>query len=169
MPYRNKTYIAFDGDNDIRYYNLMKAWKQSDNTSFNFYDAHDLNTARDTSQTESIKRQLAARMANSKVFILLLGEKTRYLTRFVKWEVEHALYLDLPIIVVNINGRRDVDTDRMPTWLNGHLCISCAFNSRIIQYSLENWESLHYHYQNDEEKRGTHRYWHENIYRDLGL
>ena len=26
MAYRNKTYVAFDGDKDIRYYRLMKAW-----------------------------------------------------------------------------------------------------------------------------------------------
>ena len=75
MAYRNKTYVAFDGDNDMRYYNLMKAWKQSDSTDFNFYDAHDLNTARDSSQTDSIKRKLSERMANSKIFVLLLGEK----------------------------------------------------------------------------------------------
>ena len=30
MSYRNKTYVAFDGDNDIKYYWLMKAWKQTD-------------------------------------------------------------------------------------------------------------------------------------------
>lgn len=34
MPYRNKTYVAFDADSDIRYYRLMKAWKQSDNSEF---------------------------------------------------------------------------------------------------------------------------------------
>jgi hypothetical protein len=52
MAYRNKTYVTFDGDSDIRYYNLMKAWRQNDNTDFNFYDAHDLNTALDTSSIE---------------------------------------------------------------------------------------------------------------------
>lgn len=169
MAYRNKTYVAFDGDNDIRYYNLMKAWKQSDNTDFNFYDAHDINSANDSSQTESIKKQLRERMANSKMFVLLLGEKTKYLTRFVKWEVEHAIYLNLPIVVINLNNRRDVDNDRMPSWLSNYLCISCSFNAKIIQYSLENWEDLHYQYQKDPEKKGTHRYWKDSVYQNLGL
>ena len=66
MAYRNKTYVAFDGDKDIRYYHLMKAQKQSDKTDFNFYDAHDLNTARDSSQEESIKRQLREFWNNEK-------------------------------------------------------------------------------------------------------
>ena len=56
MSYRNKTYVAFDGDNDIHYYRLMCAWKQNDATLFSFFDAHDLNYARDTSLEESIKK-----------------------------------------------------------------------------------------------------------------
>jgi len=55
MAYTNKTYVAFDADNDIHYYRLMQAWKQNDNTPFNFYDAHDLNNVRVYSE-ESIKR-----------------------------------------------------------------------------------------------------------------
>ncbi len=169
MAYRNKTYVAFDGDNDIRYYNLMKAWKQSDKTEFNFYDAHDLNKARDTSKPESIKKQLAKRMENSKIFILLLGEKTRYLTKFVKWEVEHAIYLGLPIIVVNLNGERCIDNKRMPSWLTNELCISCSFNSKIIQYSLENWGKFHYEYKQDINKKNINYYWDYEVYNKLGL
>ena len=29
MAYRNKVYVSMDADNDLRYYYLMKAWKQS--------------------------------------------------------------------------------------------------------------------------------------------
>ena len=102
MAYKNKVYISFDGDNDIHYYRLMKAWKQNDNSNFNFYDAHDLNTARDSSEEESIKRQLRVRFQNSKTFVII-GESTRYLYKFVRWEMEQALALDLPIIGVNLN------------------------------------------------------------------
>lgn len=58
MAYRNKTYIAFDGDTDMIYYRTLQMWKSNANINFEFYDAHDLNTARDTSLTESIKNQL---------------------------------------------------------------------------------------------------------------
>lgn len=50
MAYRNKVYVSFDADSDIRYYYLMKAWKQGDNTSFNFYDAHDVNNNYDKNE-----------------------------------------------------------------------------------------------------------------------
>lgn len=59
---------------------------------------------------ESIKRQLRARFANSKDFIVLIGEKTKNLMRFVRWEMEVAMNLGLPIIAVNLNGSRQQDT-----------------------------------------------------------
>jgi hypothetical protein len=66
----------------------MTAWHANDKFGFEFHNAHDLNKARDSSQEESIKRQLRERLANSKVFVVLIGEKTRYLTKFVRWEME---------------------------------------------------------------------------------
>ena len=56
-------------------------------------------------------------MANCKMFVLLLGDHTKYHTRFVKWEVEHAIYLKLPIVVVNIDGKRSINSAKMPIWL----------------------------------------------------
>ena len=83
MSYRNKTYVAFDGDTDMWAYRLMTAWKSNTNMDFNFYNAHDLNTARDSSTEESIKSQLRERMANAKQMILLVGENTKNLRKFV--------------------------------------------------------------------------------------
>ncbi len=167
MAYKNKTYVAFDGDNDIRYYNLMRAWKQNDNTTFNFYDAHDINTARDTSTEETIKTRLLERMANSKVFVLLVGEKTKYLYKFVKWEIEHAIKLNLPIIVVNINKLRQCDTERCPSVAAGTLAVHIPFNEKIMQYALENWPQSHYEYRAKGEA-GPYLY-KDSAYKELGL
>ena len=169
MAYRNKTYVAFDGDEDICSYYLMKAWKQSDNTDFCFYDAHDLNNARDTSQEESIKKQLAERMKNSKTFVLLLGEKTKNLRKFVPWEIEHAIKLDLPIIVVNLNKKRNIDYERMPKLLSNKLCIVCSFNPKIMQYSLENWPKRHKELKLEKDIDPRPRYWKEKVYEKLGI
>ena len=167
MAYRNKTYVCFDGDNDIRYYNLMKAWKQNDNTNFNFYDAHDINTALDSSTEETIKRRLRERLINSKVFVILLGEHTKNLTKFVRWEMEQALKLDLPIIIVNLNKSREVDNKLMPPILREELTINIPFNEKIMQYALENWPYSHDYYKK-EGKTGGYTY-KDFVYTNLGL
>lgn len=139
MAYRNKTFVSFDGDTDMHYYRLMTAWHQNDNSPFNFYNAHELNQARDTSLEASIKAQLAIRLQNTKVFVLLVGERTQYLYKFVRWEIEQAIARELPIIAVNLNGRRAIDPERCPPLLKDRLAIHISFNPAIMQHALEHW------------------------------
>ena len=74
MAYRNKTYVCFDADSDIRYYNLMKAWKENDSMAFDFYNAHEINNLRDGSSEAQIKRKLRERLQNTKVLVILIGK-----------------------------------------------------------------------------------------------
>lgn len=166
MGYRNNTYIAFDGDNDMHYYRLMTAWKANDGFSLNFHNAHDLNTARDSSQEESIKRQLRERFANSKMLVVLIGANTRYLTKFVKWELEVALKLGLPIVGVNLNGSRSID-ERCPPTIKSELVIYVPFRHDIIEYALDNWPS-DFSRLRKEGKSGSYHY-NQSVYTGLGL
>ena len=167
MPYRNKTYVCFDADNDIHYYRLMLAWKQNDNTDFQFYNAHDLNRLLPISNEETIKRKLRKRLLNTKVFIVLIGESTQYLYKFVRWEMEQALGLALPIIAVNLNGKRGQDKDRCPPIIRDKLVIHVSFNARIVQYVLERWATRYYELK----QQGTCKPHHypANVYEELGL
>ena len=167
MPYRNKVFVSFDGDNDIHYYRLMKAWKQNDNTSFNFYDAHDINVALDSSTEMTIKRRLSERLSNSKVFISLIGESTRYLYKFVRWELEQAVKRDLPIIGVNLNGLRTYDENRCPPAIRESLAIYVNYKPRILQHALEYWPSQHINFKK-QGKSGPY-YFTDDVYRRFGL
>lgn len=167
MAYRNKTYIAFDGDTDMSYYRTLQMWKSNDDINFEFYDAHDLNTSRDTSLTESIKNQLRTRFDNSKLFMIIVGEKTKWNRKFIPWEIEQALNRKLPIIVVNINGVRQKDENRCPTLLRDELAIHIPFKAAIIQYAFENWPSS-YESHRSQGNTGTYVY-KEEVYKSLGL
>src|SRR2546421_9707481 len=133
MSYRNKTYVAFDGDSDMWAYHIMQAWIEHDHIDFNFYNAHDLNSARDTSTEESIKAQLRLRMANAKQMVLLVGANTKYLRKFVPWEIELARQKDIPIIVANLNGKRSYDADLCPFAIGREVyTMHVSFNAKII-------------------------------------
>jgi hypothetical protein len=166
MAYRNKVYVSMDADSDLRYYFVMKAWKQNDNTSFNFYDAHDINTILDKSE-ESIKAGLLERFRNTKIFVLLVGEQTRYLHKYVRWEIEQAISRGLPCIVVNLNGNRVQDSERCPPIIRDKLAIHISFNAKILEYSLENWPDFH----NRKVIEGTNSSFHynERVYTGLGI
>ncbi len=140
MPtYTNKTYVAFDADSDIRYYRLMQAWKKSNNTSFNFYDAHDLNNLMSYSSEQTIKAKLAERLRNTKVFVLLVGSYTKNLHKFVRWEIDQAINREIPIIAVNLNGKKSMDSNLCPAILKNELAVHVSFNQKIIEYAIDNW------------------------------
>ena len=160
-------YVCFDGDNDINYYWLMRAWKQNDRTAFNFFDAHDLNTARDSSLEQTIKRKLKQRLLNAKTFVVLIGESTRYLYKFVRWEMEQAKSLGLPIIGVNLNGMRFQDSDTCPPVIREELAVYISFHARIMQYALETWPAKHMSLK-QQGINGPYRY-KPNVYAELGL
>ena len=161
--YTNKTYVAFDADNDIRYYRLMQAWKKNDNTSFNFYDAHDLNNLMPWSSEETIKNKLAERLHNTKIFILLVGNNTKYLYKFVRWEIEQAIKGQIPIIVVNLNGKRSKDSSLCPAILNDELAVHVSFNQKIIEYAINNWVASDSSYRRNG-KTGAY-YYKDSVYK----
>ena len=151
----------------MHYYRLMRAWKQNDNTDFNFFDAHNLNTARDTSLEITIKQRLRERLANAKVLVSLIGNNTRYLYKFVRWELEQGLSLGLPMIGVNLNGKRSQDTALCPPVIRNALVVYVSFQPRILQYALEHWPSECQNLQS-QGKVGP-RYYSGDVYKRMGL
>lgn len=167
MSYTNKTYIAFDADNDIRYYRLMQAWKSNEHHDFNFHNAHDLNTLMHYSSEETIKNKLRERLQNTKIFILLVWENTKYLYKFVRWEIEQAISRDIPIIVVNLNGKRSIDSINCPAIARDNLAIHVSFNQRIIEHAMNTWPDLYKKYKS--EWKCWWYYYKESVYDNLWL
>lgn len=166
MAYRNKTYIAFDGDNDMNYYNLMKAWKYNETIDFDFYNAHELTQAHDWAKTESIKASLRERLNNSKLFILLIGKSTKRLTRFVEYEVETAIRQKIPIICVNLNGSKEQD-NFSPSRLQNYPVIYVPFNEKIIKYAMDNRPgSFENHMKNGDYRPYSYK---QSVYDSLGI
>ena len=149
MSYRNKTYVAFDADNDIRYYRIMQAWKANDGIDFDFHDAHDLNNLWKKSNEETIKRKLRERMVNSKQVVVLVGDHTKDLYKFVRWEIELAIDMELPIIAANLNKANGATTNTPPILNNNAYFVSVPFGMREIRYALDNFPSEYYRNKNN--------------------
>lgn len=167
MAYRDQVYVCFDGDEDITYYNTMKMWVGNKKINFSFNNAHDLNKLRDGSSEETIKRKLRERMNNAGLLVVLVGEKTRYLYKYVRWEIEIALKDGIPIIVANLNEKRRFDDHRCPAILDGELALHVSFRSKIIQRAFEIWPNEHYKLK-AQGKTGDY-YFKDEVYEELGL
>lgn len=155
-------YVCFDGDNDIYYYRLMQAWNENPKFNFNFNNAHDITQARDSSTEESIKRSLRTRLKASDILIVLVGESTKYLYKYVRWEIEVAIELELAIIVVNLDKYRRVNYERCPPILKQISAIHIPYGAVIIDYAIKYWPTIHKSFEGP-------RIYSEEVYKSLGL
>jgi hypothetical protein len=174
MPYRNKTFVSFASE-DIHYYRLMCAWKENAKFDFDFYDAHDINVARDSSQAETINRRLRERLTNTKQVVMLIGDVTRRKATnpntFVYYEARTILRLDLPVVFANVNRSRVAQSDRIPEVLLGPYTISTSFGPTIIKYALDHFPedySANARLPEDKQKKGIYNYL-ASVYEGLGL
>lgn len=169
MAYRNKTFVSFASE-DLGHYNLMRAWRSNENIDFDFHDAHDLNTALDTSQPDTIRRRLRERLANTKQVVLLVGDDTRAVaarqSRFLFYEVEVIKRLELPVVFANLNRSRDAEDARLPRELLTEYTLSVSFQPTIIKKALDDW--VERYPEGRKTKSGPHFY-KARVYQALGL
>ncbi len=166
MSYRDTTYIIFDGDKDRWAYARMKGWKALENIDFDFRDAHDLKRIRDSSLPDTVRRTLRQRFSTAQQVIVLIGDETKHHHRFVRWEMEVALGLNLPIVAVNLNGMRKLDEALCPPILRNEFIVHIPFKMKIIKYALDNFPS-EYHRRPSTEKGS--RFYPDSLYQQLGL
>lgn len=169
MAYRNKTFVSFDSA-DIASCRLMCAWKEHQHIDFDFHDAHDLNTARDTSTANTIRQRLRERLTNTKQVVLLIGNGTRALaansSSFLSYEVGAIKSLGLPVVFANLNSAREIQNAKLPTALAGSYTVSVSFQPKIIKYALDNY--VDNYPVAKQTKTGPHLY-PASVYSSLGL
>lgn len=152
-------YVAFDGDKDKWAYGFMKGWKTNDKVDFNFKDAHELDSMSSRAQNEAyVKSALKERMKASSALVVIVGEKTKNLYKYVRWEIELALELDLPIIVANLNNTNGMDAQFCPPILRDTCAIHVPFKKDAIKFALDQWPSAFKWLSKDEKSKGWRFY-----------
>lgn len=161
------TYTIFDGDNDKWAYGHMKGWAALPTVPFSFENAHDLDTMTARAHGEDyVKRNLRLRMQKSTAAIVLIGNSTKNLYKFVRWELELALGLGLPIIAVNLNGSKMQD-HLCPPIIRDECVVHVPFKLKPIKHALTYWPSQ-FKKMSIIDRAGGARYYNEEKYREWG-
>ncbi|MFM0005751.1 TIR domain-containing protein [Paraburkholderia dipogonis] len=166
MGYRNKTYVIFDGDEDMWAYGFMLGWNKNEHMEFSFYNAHDLRSLAADADEATVKRALRHRLENTKQAIVVIGEKTKDLFRFVRWEIEMCLSMGIPMVAVNLNGKRQMDAERCPPILRDTCTVHVPFRAKAIQKALDDFCDGFDTYK---QKNYTNIFYPDAVYAGLGL
>lgn len=161
MAYKKKIYVSFDAD-DLIYYNMLKAWCSGETQEFAHYSPN--NSSQKSLETVGKVVEEKLRFANC--FIVLVSDHTVSLGVQMSSEIEKAIKLDKPIVVVNLNGKRSIDKDLCPLRLRSRMVLHVSFNAKIIQKAIESWPS--YYEQNRQNGSGAH-FFKPEVYNKLGI
>lgn len=153
-------YVVFDGDNDKWAYAYMNGWSINRNIDFTYQNAHDLDTMTGRAQDEQyVKSKLRERMTQSSAVVVLVGEKTKNLYKYVRWELELALELGLPIIAANLNETNRQDNNRCPAIIRDKGCVvHIPYKLSALKHAMANWPS-EFSRLSDADKNGSARYY----------
>lgn len=167
MSYKDKTYIIFDGDKDQWAYRYMRGWKVNDRIDFDFEDAHDLFPLTYRAEDETyIKSKLRQRFANACQVILLIGESTKHLYKYVRWELQVVIDLELPLIAINLDNRRNMNPDLCPPLIRDKYIVHIPFKLAIIKYALDNFPN---EFKNRDKTKSGPRTYSAEVYKKVGL
>ena len=133
--------LGIFSSSDIRYYEMLKAWKEKD-SSFPFVNSHDKTySVKDDSDWEkTLKPRLHQRLNASKNIILILTSSTKN-SRALREEIDYGCNtLGLPLIIVypemsktDIGDKENLSPKVMKLWSN----------LPVLKKALENVPSLH--------------------------
>lgn len=152
-------YVIFDGDNDQWAYRFMNGWKANKNIDFDYQDAHDLNNMTSRAQDETyVKSKLRERMEKSSAVIVLVGEKTKNLYKYVRWELELALELGLPLIVANLNKHNRQDTGLCPAIIRDACAVHIPYTLEAIKHAMARWPSEYHGLSQTGKAQGSRYY-----------
>jgi hypothetical protein len=139
----------------------MNGWKANKNIDFDYQDAHDLDNMTSRAQGEQyVKSKLRERMNKSSAVVVLVGEKTKNLYKYVRWELELALELGLPIIVANLNKKNGQDSDLCPALLRDRACtVHIPYTLEALTHAMKNFPGEYAGYSREQKAEKSNRYY----------
>lgn len=153
----DKIFVIFDFEKDLKLYNEMETWKNSEGESFNLVNSYETYKLLDKEQDEKIKELINLKIEGSSLATIILGQGIKSMRKLVKWQIEAAITLNIPLVVMNLNRIQSVDYDRVPSALKNVLALHTIFDPTMLEVSLHDWVIKFRDFKNND-KKGPYKY-----------
>lgn len=167
MRHYGTIYVAFDGDNDIEAYNKVKSFRTQENIPFDLIDGYEFYSQIDKVDDDVLKEQVLNKVKQAKIVVVLMGKTTKSMRKYIRWQVEGAINMGKPVIVVNENNIRAVDFDRCPALIKKALTLHISFNELIFECAVSYWPKMHSEFT-EKGKKGMFKF-PQSVYSYYGL
>ena len=159
MDDKKRIYVIFDHYSDMLTFSEIKSSCKMENNDNHFY----MIDYKDDNNNE-FKANSAIKIAFA--VLVLVDSNSKYLGGMYDYEIESALNLEKPIIVVNKNGNRSIDLDNCPICLRNKFALHIPNLPEIINVAISVWP-LYFDMHKDKERHSM--YLEDSIYKHCNL
>jgi hypothetical protein len=105
---KNRVFIGYDYDNDKAAKDRLLGWDANKEFDFSSYD-RSVGVEVDSDEAAAIKQDLAARIADSSLFLCIVRSET-YRTGWMAWEIRKAVELKKKLVAVKTDSTNNSPT-----------------------------------------------------------
>jgi hypothetical protein len=88
--------------------------------------------------------------------LVLVGENTKNLHKFVRWEQEVALSMGIPIVAVYLNKSESRDNSVCPPIIRDELVLHIPYKLATCRWAIDNWPTQYEKYKKEGSKEAYH-------------
>lgn len=159
MEDKKRIYVVFDHYSDMLTFSEIKSsCKMEDNDHYFYTIDYKDNNNNELKANSAIKIAFAV--------LVLVDSNSKYLGGMYDYEIESALHLKKPIIVVNKNGNRSIDLDNCPICLRNKFALHIPNLPEIINVAISVWP-LYFDMHKDKDNHSM--YIEDSIYKHYNL
>lgn len=159
MSEKKRIYVIFNHSTDMLTFSEIKSSCNAEDSNNYFYTIDYVDD-----NNNEIKANIAIKTAFA--VLVMVDSDSKYLGGMYDYEIEIALHIEKPIIVVNKNGNRSIDLDNCPISLRNKFALHISNSPNIINAAISVWP-LYYDMHKDEEKHSM--YLEDSIYKHYNL
>jgi len=142
MTDNSEAYICFGQEAGWSAYQRLREWVPPKHLRINFEPEKLAPTRNLQELTEEDNLSIARAITRSQIFVVLVGSQNPISSPRANFEIDCAVQLGIPILIVNLDGSRE-RTEFCPKNLRNSLAVHISFEPGIFWYALEYWPTLH--------------------------
>ncbi len=139
--------VIHTGSDELFFFHRLQDYGMSVSSRFSFNEIVDELQPLSGSELEARQDGVFERFSREEYVILLVGQRTGQMRGRGVQALSVALYMKRPVIVVNLDGNRSWDPQKVPSLLEERLVLCVGPDVPVLEHALETWrdESFRLH------------------------
>ncbi|HNZ74311.1 MAG TPA: TIR domain-containing protein [Bacilli bacterium] len=138
-----KIFVVYD-EEDQEHVDKIKNYASGTGKKYELIDCLALKENIGKVDDEELKKEFYQKMDEAEIAVIIMSQAIRSMRKYISWQVTYLANEKKPLVCVNTNGIRSVDSTFLPAKLKrGALSLHIPLNKETFNMAIDNWPRFH--------------------------